>query len=402
MSIDAVETWLRRTGKPRFAAIVACFALGAAWLMFVLWGLALPLAGGALTNATGAVAGGDAATFHAAGRFVVDGRAAHAYDPQAQGAAYVALGGRLRDGRAYWAYPPPALLALAPLGLLEPRGGILAWLAAMGLASIAAVAVAARDWRAALPAIFVPTAVHGVAVGQNGGLTALILALAFVWRDRRPMLAGASLGLLALKPQLGLAAGMWWLARRRFAALAVAVLVAAVLALTATVVLGWGIWPAFLDAARLSTEALAAFELRTDRLTTAYGLALTLGAPRSIAGMAQAVTAGMAIALLLQASRPGADEVAASLALAAATVLVTPYAFEYDFVVFVLPLGILFARWLGGAPADVWDVAVFAYAMLVGPAVGVTYALLGIQPGVFVVLGGLLLACALARARSAP
>ena len=93
----------------------------------------------------------------------------------------------------------------------------------------------------AFPAVFI-----NIGHGHNGFLTAALIASALVMLDRRPIIAGVLIGLLAYKPQFGLliplvlmVSGRW----RTFFAAAVTVIL---LALAVTLAFGVDVWTAFL------------------------------------------------------------------------------------------------------------------------------------------------------------
>jgi hypothetical protein len=103
-----------------------------------------------------------------------------------------------------WPYPPPTLLLAVPLStvpllpgfLLYTAGTLgLLWLAlrAGGLTTVARTAV-----------LFSPAVADNALTGQNGALTSAVLFGGLLLVHRRPILAGAILGVLIIKPQLGI------------------------------------------------------------------------------------------------------------------------------------------------------------------------------------------------------
>jgi len=103
-------------------------------------------------------------------------------------------------------YPPPAAVAYAPLGALDLRtaGPLHAALAWLGAAAAGAIVgrisrlgmVAGVALTLATPALF-----HNHVLGQNGAWVLGVLALSTAaWTHRRPLLAGALLGVLVAKP----------------------------------------------------------------------------------------------------------------------------------------------------------------------------------------------------------
>jgi hypothetical protein len=122
-----------------------------------------------------------------------------------------------------WVYPPAFLLVVAPLSLLPLA---VSYLLFVGVSALLFTSVTLRIsaleqaiGRARLAALFVagsPCVFVAAVVGQNSLLTAACAALAVHWVDRKPVLAGLCIGLLAIKPQMALvfpfvliAAGAW-------------------------------------------------------------------------------------------------------------------------------------------------------------------------------------------------
>lgn len=153
------------------------------------------------------------------------------YDAAAYRDAITALLGPGYPGQN-WSYPPTVMLIAAPFGLLPYLPALLMW-TVVGLAVFASVAMRWLDDRRALFATIVsPAAIFCAMSGQSSFLSAAILIGIFILLDRRPLVAGILIGLLTLKPQLGvllpivlIASGRW----RVFIAAAVTSLVLAAL-----------------------------------------------------------------------------------------------------------------------------------------------------------------------------
>jgi hypothetical protein len=137
------------------------------------------------------------------------------YDPQTYNAALSALLGAGYPGQN-WSYPPSLMLVAAPFGRLGYLPALLIW-TVLGLAIF--VSVARRcvdDERLLIPMLFSPAAIFCLISGQSSFVTAAMLLAIFACLDRRPVLAGVLIGLITLKPQVGLllpvmlaASGRW-------------------------------------------------------------------------------------------------------------------------------------------------------------------------------------------------
>jgi hypothetical protein len=280
--------------------------------------------------------GTDFASFWTAASFVLQGRAATAYDPIAVAAAQHAAG-----FPAVWPFisPPPLLVLVAPFGALPYPLALQAWI----VAGYAAYALSIR-WlpRAAYwPALAFPGGVLCAMAGQNGLLTTALICAAMGALPRRKVLAGVFVGLLVIKPQLALltpvalAAGREWRAFGAAAATAIGALALSV------VVLGWGPMAAFLGSSGFLGGLYARPEL-LPKIKSVFAVAVQIGAPSSLALALQGAVAAFAGWAVWRVWRRTRDPLARAAVLAAATPLAPPYVLLYDPVFLVLPV-----IWLG-------------------------------------------------------
>jgi Glycosyltransferase family 87 len=115
-----------------------------------------------------------------------------------------------------WPNPPTALVVMAPFGLLNYFPALIAWCAVSVIAFYLAGRREVADWRTLAIVAVSPAALLCVLSGQSSWLTAAALIAIFAQLDKRPHLAGVLIGLLTVKPQLGilfpfalLASGRW-------------------------------------------------------------------------------------------------------------------------------------------------------------------------------------------------
>src|SRR3954464_12890610 len=151
-----------------------------------------------------------------AGRLVLDGLPAQAYDWDIQKQVEVAKLGQDFVGYFAWHYPPPFLFVASLLAQLPYQAAYIGWVVVSFLPFLVAMrAIVGRDFGYLL-ALAIPMAFINALVGQNGFLTAALIGGALYLIPIRPVLAGICLGLLTYKPQFGLlfpialiAAGHW-------------------------------------------------------------------------------------------------------------------------------------------------------------------------------------------------
>jgi len=115
-----------------------------------------------------------------------------------------------------WPNPPTALVVMAPFGLLNYFPALIAWAVVSVLAFYLAGRHEVADLRTLAIVLMSPAALLCVLSGQSSLLTTAALLAIFVQLDRRPCLAGLLIGLLTVKPQLGIlfpfalvASGRW-------------------------------------------------------------------------------------------------------------------------------------------------------------------------------------------------
>jgi hypothetical protein len=103
-----------------------------------------------------------------------------------------------------WPNPPTALVVMAPFGPLNYFPALMAWCAVSLLAFWLAGRREVADRRTLVIVAVSPAALLCVLSGQSSFLTTAALLAIFAQLDRRPLVAGALIGLLTVKPQLGI------------------------------------------------------------------------------------------------------------------------------------------------------------------------------------------------------
>ena len=272
-----------------------------------------------------------------AGQEVRAGHAAQPYDNAAHAAAQAAAFGP-SDSFLPWPYPPfflavaGALAALPYLVALAVwQGGTLALYLTGVARCLAGTSLARRD--IVVAALAFPAVAINLLHGQNGFLSAGLLALGALMVPRRPVAAGILLGLLAYKPQLALALPVALLAGRHWRAIAAAVATMATMAAATFWAYGLAPWQAFV--ANLGFVRHVILEmggLESYKLQSAFAAGRLWNAPLPVAYAMQGAVA-LAVFVGLAWLWAGAHDHRLKVAgLAIASLLVTPYAMDYDMV----------------------------------------------------------------------
>jgi hypothetical protein len=295
---------------------------------------------------TGLLKGADFLHFYTLGSAVLAGDAAALYDFDAQAQRSDALVPEAKGVRYHPAWGPQVALLFAPFALLPYAWALIAWTAV----TLCLYAVCGRAlWRrcptlardgpfVALLALLSPALHNLVAYGQTSILAVGAFTLAYLaFAAGRPLLAGAAIGLLVYKPQLGLAAAVVFVASREWRVVAGA-LVSGLGQLAAA----WALFSTSTMAAYVETliglpKLAAAFEPFLHEAHSLYGF-YRLFLPQSAVGLAYAVTAIPVLVAAVIAWRSRAPLPLRFIALIMATMLVSPHLISYDLTITLVGL----------------------------------------------------------------
>jgi hypothetical protein len=365
--IDVLRSgaWLTRE-RVRLVAL-AVLAASLIGLVFVV------ATSNGLNDRVGRPLGTDFSNVYAAGTYVLDGEPAAPFDPARQYAREQAIFGKATPFYG-WHYPPfflglAALLATMPywlallawqgvtLGLylwamraiflipppLAGEGGQRSWPGG-GVSNIANATPPDSALRAEPPspgrggikewpllALAFPAVFINLGHGHNGFLTAALIAGALTLLDRRPILAGILIGLLAYKPQFGLLIPLVLMVSGRWRVFFAAAATVIVLALAVTLAFGVEVWTAFFASASFTRSVvLEQGGTGWSKIQSVFSWVRMWHGPVMLAYAVQgAVTLAIALSLawLWRQRAPYAWQAAALLI---GAVLATPYSLDYD------------------------------------------------------------------------
>ena len=285
-----------------------------------------------------------------------------------------------------WSYPPHLLLMTWPLAFLPYLPAYLVW-CAVGMALYVLAASDGGRRRGRLFVLVVAPAVWiNIFAGQNGFFTSALMIAGLAQLGRRPILAGVCFGLLTIKPQLGLLLPLMLLLTRGWRAIAAAVATAAALVVATGLLFGFSIWPEYIRQvlplqSAILTEGQGIFTLM---MPTVFMNARIAHLPLAAAWTLQGAVSLAAVAAVAWTYWRPRDPVLSVSLLVTAGFLVTPYAFNYDMVVFGWVIALL--REKGGEPLQhrLFDDRL-AMAVWTLPVTAMALALFGI-PGSALVL----------------
>ena len=274
------------------------------------------------------------------------------YTPQAFSAFQEGIFGKL-DLHVY-SYPPTAFPIASLFSLLPYPVAVALWL----VGTSALFIWAAKPWwpQNGGPywlAVLTPAALVNLWIGNYGFVFGAIFLLAFRRLDDRPVLAGAIIGLFAMKPQLAVLIPLVLLIRRDWHAIVSAAVSTATMTLASGAIYGWSAWHAFLTRATgKQVSVIDAHGAFFGKMSTSAATAiLDLGGGWTMAIIGQCLLAALGIALVSIAAwrRVRTDRLA--LLLATCTFLVLPYSINYDLVVVCIGAWVVMAD-SANAPFD--------------------------------------------------
>lgn len=241
---------------------------------------------------------------------------------------------------APWTYPPQfalfmALLALLPLGLaysLFIAGTFAAFVAALkGIGDKCFVAVLI---------LFFPIVCVVIASGQNGFLTGALIGTTCILLRAGRASAGLPLGLMIIKPHLAVAFAVYVLVNRRWGAALVAAGTVAATSVLAACLLGPGIWIVFASAVKVAQVSLAQGFYPLYRMISPYAAVRAFGFSALTGAAAQLLAAVFALVAVVLARRRFSLQQSLGVT-AVASLLISPYAYDYDLLIAGIGLALL-------------------------------------------------------------
>jgi len=281
----------------------------------------------------------DFISYWAAGKLGLAGQAPLAYDFATHRA--VELQATMVAGIPY-GYPPAFLIIAGPFAMLPYPTAAVLWV----ILTWAAYAAAVRLWapKAFWLAMTMPPLLINAITGQAGFLLAALFIAGMAMLPKRPLLGGILLGLMVVKPQLGLVLPFALAVGREWRALAGAALSSVGFLLLGLLVFGWPSYQAWLGNAQLYSSVVADGLAGWQRMASVYAALRFDGLGAAPAWIVQGLMALAAIAVCCLIWLRSRDAGARAAALAAATALASPYLFGYDTLLLIMPLAWLLAR----------------------------------------------------------
>ncbi len=323
-----------------------CLAIGAAivGLAVMIANIAAVAMGDGILLANNRLLAGDFMAFWSAGRMTLEGDLSLIHTPRPIYEAQLAQAPGL-DVVYLWHHPPTFLLVAAALATLPYLPAAAVFLGVTASAYWGVVRAYFRHGLAVLFAFCAPAAAMHFGNVQTGLLTAALVGGALLLLPRRPLAAGALIGLLAIKPHLAVLFPLAIVAGGRWKAFCAAAIVAIGFCGAAYWAFGWGAFERFFLNIRHAQGLVTGQQIAAGTYATLFGNLVGLKLPVALAAAAHGLSAlGAAGLVWIVWSRWTMEQDAGLLAgsvLAAATTLISPYLFFYDLTLLLVAMGLI-------------------------------------------------------------
>jgi hypothetical protein len=339
--------------QPRFEKFARIALLTAALLppLFVaavLW--ILPV--GELSADRTAIAARDYTDMWIVGHLVALGKGNALYDLAGLNAALQSMFGSGFPHQV-WPYPPPILLLAVPLSMLPLLPGFLLYTACtLGLLWLA-LRSGGLTTAACSTVLFSPSVADSALTGQNGSLTGALLIGGLLLVHRSPLIAGAILGALIIKPQLAILVPVCLLASGSWRAILTMAISATLLIVLSGVLFGVDVWVVFFGHSRPVIAAIMEAPWQALPSQTLFAspfmAARSVGASLQIAYCLQVTVTLVCAAIAWWVWRtPKVDPILRSVFTGVLSVAAAPWVHTYDMVPLSVAIVLLIPHARGG------------------------------------------------------
>ena len=276
----------------------------------------------------------DFSSFYAAGTLALSGHPQGAYDPATLYAAQQAATSMGVAEQKFF-YPPIFLILCSLLARLPYLVSFALFEVVSGLAFFLVMNSLLDRKTALVPLLLLayPATFWTMGMGQNSFLSANLFALGTIMLPRRPILAGAVLGLLCFKPHLGLLLPVAFIAGRQWRAILGGGLSTLLVTVLSIMLFGIQSWTAFFTAFHRAGHTFQIGLVPYPGLISIYAAGRVIGLSQSLSNLLQAVAslaAAGCVALIWSSRAPYPVKAAA---LISGTILAVPVLLFYDLLI---------------------------------------------------------------------
>ena len=312
------------------------------WMLLAFWligitAVVLTAHGG--LDFLGRPLGTDFSNVWSAGRLVLDGRPWAAYDTHVHHLVQQTAFNSLDIPYYGWHYPPFFLFIAGALAALPYGWALGVWLGTTFPLYLTVIRRISHFPLTALVGAAYPAVAVNIIHGQNGFLSVALLGVGLLLLDRRPVLSGIAIGLLAYKPQFGVLIPLVLIATARWKVFAVASLTVAAWMVLTTIAFGPEIWQAFIASTEFTRKVvMEAGALSPEKVLSLFAAMRMWGLSIPYAYVGQGFLATIVCIATIWLWRMPVAQVLKSAGLVGGALLVTPYALDYDLMILGLGL----------------------------------------------------------------
>jgi hypothetical protein len=285
--------------------------------------------------------GTDFLSFYAGSQLALDNQAENAYNyPNFESIQSNILGEK--PPPLYWLYPPTFFLFVLPLALLPYIYSWITWLFLTGVAYCTTIRKICPDPLTLTVTLAYPGTIQNILQGQNGFLSAALIGGGLLLLPKRPIYAGILLGMMTYKPHLAILLPFALIAGRQWYAIFGFAIGSAGLIVGSVVVFGLDIWIVYVNNFLHAAHVLQSGGAPLFKAPTTYAFFVLLGLETATARIFQ-----IAVSLVVFASvvwlwnKQTAHYAEKASALAIATLLFTPSAYDYDLAILAVPIAFI-------------------------------------------------------------
>ena len=318
---------------------LACYVLIAIYGIFAIYLLSGFWTKPGLFYRTGIPAGADFIQIWAASSLALQGHPSSIYNPETLKMVETTFLGGSFKGYMACHLAPSFLVTILPISFIPYLAALFAWLA-IPLCGLMVIVYKIAPYRITIPlALAFPAIPMNIYYGQGAFLITFLMGAGLLLLDSSPIMSGILFSLiLNYKPHLGLLILVALLAGRRWKSCGAIVVATSGLVIASAWVMGTDTWIAFFKNISYASSILQNDSAIWDRMPTIFALVRLQGGSVGLAMVLQIIIAVGAIILLILVWRRDYPLPVRGSVLVLGTFLCSPYAFEYDLTLLLLPL----------------------------------------------------------------
>jgi alpha-1,2-mannosyltransferase len=240
-----------------------------------------------------------------------------------------------------WSYPPIYFFLVLPFSWLRYLQAYLLW-SGIGLFFYAIVIYRLFPHPSALPVLLAfPGVFINLMQGQNAFFITALMGLGILWLDRKPSLSGLSIGLLSLKPQLGLLWPLFLIVKKSWNVFIWALIGTIVMVGASVFFFGVESWRAFFEHIIVASRAIAPGQLPLAKMPSVFASLRLLGVGAGWSMAIHSLVALIVILFVLVISFSEKNLFMASAVMVTGSLLIFPHLNDHDLCLLAIPIALI-------------------------------------------------------------